>query len=51
MCLMLKIVNKFKYLFIVNLNLFVIAFLNDFKSHVNIFIILNNVMSLIECNF
>jgi hypothetical protein len=51
MRLMWKIVNKFEYLFIVNLNLFVIALLNDFKSHVNVFIILNNAMSFIEYNF
>jgi hypothetical protein len=51
MRLMLKIVNNFEDLFIVNLNLFVIALLNDSKNHVNLFIFLNSVILLIKCNF
>jgi hypothetical protein len=41
---MLKIVSKFEDSFIINLNLFVVALLNDSKSHVNMFIILNGVI-------
>jgi hypothetical protein len=48
---MLKTVGKFEDPFIVNLNLSIVALLNDFKSHVNMFIILNNVITFIECNF
>ncbi len=35
---------------IINLNLFVTAMLNDFKSHVNLFIILNGAILFIECS-
>jgi hypothetical protein len=38
---MLKIIGKFKDLFIINLNLFIIALLNDFESQ-NLFILLND---------
>jgi hypothetical protein len=48
---MLKTISKFEDLFRVYFNLFVIALLNDFKSHVNLFIVLNDVIKLIECNF
>jgi len=48
---MLKTISKFEDLFIVNLNLFVIALLKDFKSHVNMFIILTSAITLIECSF
>jgi len=47
---MLETIGKFEDPFIVNLNLFIIALLNDSKSHVNLFIVLNNVITLIECN-
>jgi hypothetical protein len=48
---MLKKVGKFEVLSIVNLNLFIIALFNDFKSYVNMFIILNGAITLIECSF
>jgi hypothetical protein len=48
---MLKTIGKFEDPFIVNFNLFVVALLNDFKSHVNLFIVLNNAIALIECSF
>jgi hypothetical protein len=48
---MLKIVGKFEDSFIVNLNLFIVALLNDSKIHVNMFIILIGAITLIECNF
>jgi hypothetical protein len=48
---MLKAVGKYEDSFIVNLNLFVIALFNDFKSHVNLFIILNGAISLTKGNF
>jgi hypothetical protein len=51
MFLVLKIVNNFEDLFIVNLNLFVVTLFNDSKNHVNLFIFLNNVILLIKCNF
>jgi hypothetical protein len=55
---MLKIVGKFEDLFIVNFNLFIIAMLNDYKSHANLFVIFelcNNpyrmqLLSPIRCN-
>jgi hypothetical protein len=47
MCFMLKKINKFEDLFILNLNLFVVALFNDSKSHVNLFIVLNNAILLI----
>jgi hypothetical protein len=37
---MLMVVGKFDDPFIVNLNIFIVALLNDSKSHVNLFIIL-----------
>ncbi len=48
---MLKTIGKFEDLFRVKFNLFIIALLNDFKSHVNLFIVLNHAITLIECNF
>lgn len=48
---MLKIVGKLENLFIVNLNLFVVALLNDSKTHVNMFIVLNSVIGLTKFNF
>jgi hypothetical protein len=48
---MLKTVGKFEVLFIVKLNLFVVALFNDFKSYVDMFIILNGVIAFIECSF
>jgi hypothetical protein len=37
---MLKAIGKFEDSFIVNLNIFIAALLNDSKSHVNLFIVL-----------
>ncbi len=48
---MLKVVGKFEDSFIINLNIFVVALLNDSKSHVNSFIILSDAISLTKCNF
>ncbi len=48
---MLKAAGKFEDSFIVNFNLFIATMFNDFKSHVNLFIILNNVVSLTKSNF
>jgi hypothetical protein len=48
---MLKTIGKFEVLFIVNLNLFVVVLLNDFKIYVNMFMILNGAIALIECIF
>jgi hypothetical protein len=44
---MQKAVGKFEDSFIVNFNPFIIALLNDSKSHVNMFIVLNDAISLI----
>ncbi len=43
---MLKTIGKFEDLFILNFNLFVVALLNDFKSHVNLFIVLDDAITL-----
>jgi hypothetical protein len=48
---MLKTVGKFEVSFIVNFNLFIVALLNDFKSHVNLFIVLNDAIALTKCSF
>jgi alpha-acetolactate decarboxylase len=43
---MLKAVDKFEDLFILNLNLFIATLLDDFKGHVNMFIVLNGMISI-----
>jgi hypothetical protein len=48
---MLKAVGKFEDSFIINFNLFVVALFNDSKSHVNMFIILKDAISLTKCSF
>jgi hypothetical protein len=48
---MLNAIGKFKDSFIVNLNIFVVTLLNDSKSHVNLFIVLNGVISFTKCSF
>jgi hypothetical protein len=46
---MLKTIGKFEDMFILNLKpFFVIALFNDYKSHVNMFIILNGAISFIN---
>jgi hypothetical protein len=43
---MLKAVDKFEDLFIVNFNLFITTLHDDSKGHVNMFVILNRVITL-----